>query len=291
MSTEFAKEHLREHLVGLLVSPVADGFWSICDSAKELCQRNGQLDQVLRTFQNMLTRIPEWSETTLNTEVERIVKVSGCNYMDDLLMGVFISYMKSFASLHYRGSQSELKIEFERPSIAKFVHELYKHSARKMWQMAYYFKTVGVTSEQQARNRQDIEKVITECMEQVIRSFLPWEAIAKKYFSEDDDVPSITASTPVKVQHAPETPKPAVVNQVKFEDDSPESESESDSEDEEEEENRGELKVGDEVAEIDFEDLDKKEEEHVLPPPPAEENDDPLKDMESKAQDTLVLNL
>ena len=291
MSTEFAKEHLREHLVGLLVSPVADGFWSICDSAKELCQRNGQLDQVLRTFQNMLTRIPEWSETTLNTEVERIVKVSGCNYMDDLLMGVFISYMKSFASLHYRGSQSELKIEFERPSIAKFVHELYKHSARKMWQMAYYFKTVGVTSEQQARNRQDIEKVITECMEQVIRSFLPWEAIAKKYFSEDDDVPSITASTPVKVQHAPESPKPAVVNQVKFEDDSPESESESDSEDEEEEENRGELKVGDEVAEIDFEDLDKKEEEHVLPPPPAEENDDPLKDMESKAQDTLVLNL
>lgn len=291
MSTEFAKEHLREHLVGLLVSPVADGFWSICDSAKELCQRNGQLDQVLRTFQNMLTRIPEWSETTLNTEVERIVKVSGCNYMDDLLMGVFISYMKSFASLHYRGSQSELKIEFERPSIAKFVHELYKHSARKMWQMAYYFKTVGVTSEQQARNRQDIEKVITECMEQVIRSFLPWEAIAKKYFSEDDDVPSITASTPVKVQHAPESPKPAVVNQVKFEDDSPESESESDSEDEEEEENRGELKVGDEVAEIDFEDLDKKEEEHVLAPPPAEENDDPLKDMESKAQDTLVLNL
>jgi hypothetical protein len=288
MSTEFAKAHLREHLVGLLVSPVADGFWSIYDSSKELCERNGQVDQILRTFQNMLTRIPEWSENTLSLEVERIIKVSGCRYMDDLLMGVFISYMKSFASLHYRGSQSELKIEFERPSFAKFVHELYKHSARKMWQMAYYFKTVGVPSEQQARNRQEIEKVITECMEQVIRSFLPWEAIAKKYFAEDDDVPAIT-SMPIKVQHAPETPTMAT-NQVKFED-TPESDSdsESESEAEQEEEERGELKVGEETAEIEFEDLDKPVE---LPEPePEVKEEDPLKEIEGKMGDTLVLNM
>ena len=286
MSTEFAKTHLREHLVGLLVSPVADGFWSIYDSAKELCERNGQLDQVLRTFQNMLTRIPEWNEATLQTEVERIVKVTNCRYMDDLLMGVFISYMKSFASLHYRGSQSELKIEFDRPSVGKFIHELYKHSARKLWQMAYYFKTVGVTSEQQARNRQEIEKVVTDCMEQVIRSFLPWETIAKKYFSEDDDAPSV----PIKVQHAPETPKSSPpVNQVKFED-TPEPESESDSESEEDEENRGELKVSEETAEIEFEDLDKPVE---LPQPKADvkEEDDLLKEIEGKMGETLVLNM
>jgi hypothetical protein len=284
MSTEFAKTHLREHLVGLLVSPVADGFWSIYDSAKELCERNGQLDQVLRTFQNMLTRIPEWNEATLQTEEERIVKVTNCRYMDDLLMGVFISYMKSFASLHYRGSQSELKIEFDRPSVGKFIHELYKHSARKLWQMAYYFKTVGVTSEQQARNRQEIEKVVTDCMEQVIRSFLPWETIAKKYFAEDDDTPSV----PIKVQHAPETPKsPSPVNQVKFED-TPEPESDSDSESEEE--NRGELKVSEETAEIEFEDLDKP----VEPPQPkadVKEEDDLLKEIEGKMGETLVLNM
>jgi hypothetical protein len=298
MSTEFAKEHLREHLVGLLVGPVSDGFWSICDSAKELCNRNGQLDQVLRTFQNMLTRIPEWSETTLNTEVERIVKVSGCNYLDDLLMGVFISYMKSFASLHYRGSQSELKIEFDRPSVGKFIHELYKHSARKMWQMAYYFKTVGVSSEQQARNRQDIEKIVMDCMEQVIRSFLPWESIAKKYFSEDDVVPvtAPSASLPIKVQHAPETPKSSpTINQVKFEDDvaEPQADSDSDSdsdsgsEDESGDDTRGQLLVGEETAEIDFEDLDAVKASE----PSKKEEDDPLKDMESKAQDTLVLNM
>ena len=294
MSTEFAKEHLREHLVGLLVSPVADGFWSIHDSAKDLCDRNGQPDQILRTFQNMLTRIPEWSDSTLSTEVERILKVTNCKYMDDLLMGVFIAYMKSFASLHYRGSQSELKIEFERPSFAKFIHELYKHSARKMWQMAYYFKTVGVSSEQQARNRQDIEKIVTECMEQVIRSFLPWEAIAKKYFSEDDDVAQ-SASLPVHIEHAPEEPVKkagSVPTQVKFEDDVPEPESESDSESGSEsgDDGRGELKVSEEVAEIEFEDMDKPEEpkKDVVE---KEVDDDPLKEIEKKAGDTLVLNM
>jgi hypothetical protein len=294
MSTEFAKEHLREHLVGLLVSPVADGFWSIHDSAKDLCDRNGQPDQILRTFQNMLTRIPEWSDSTLSTEVERILKVTNCKYMDDLLMGVFIAYMKSFASLHYRGSQSELKIEFERPSFAKFIHELYKHSARKMWQMAYYFKTVGVSSEQQARNRQDIEKIVTECMEQVIRSFLPWEAIAKKYFSEDDDVAQ-SASLPVHIQHAPEEPVKkagSVPTQVKFEDDVPEPGSESDSESGSEsgDDGRGELKVSEEVAEIEFEDMDKPEEpkKDVVE---KEVEDDPLKEIEGKAGDTLVLNM
>jgi hypothetical protein len=291
MSTEFAKEHLREHLVGLLVSPVADGFWSIHDSAKDLCDRNGQPDQILRTFQNMLTRIPEWSDSTLSTEVERILKVTNCKYMDDLLMGVFIAYMKSFASLHYRGSQSQLKIEFDRPSFAKFIHELYKHSARKMWQMAYYFKTVGVSSEQQARNRQEVEKIVTECMEQVIRSFLPWEAIAKKYFSEDDE-PVQSASLPVHVEHAPEEPvvkkAGASSTQVKFEDEVPESDSDSGSDDGSEsgDDGRGELKVGDETAEIEFEDMDK--------PAAVTETvneDDPLKEIEGKMGETLVLNM
>ena len=158
--TEVAKIQLREHLSTLLVPRVGEGFWSIYDNAKSVCERNQQIDQILRTFQNMLTKIPEWSETNLTEEVERVLRISKCTYMDDLLMGVFLSYMKSFASLHYRGTSSSIKVEFERPNITKFIHELYKHSARKLWQVAYLFKTIGVTSEQQARNRQEIELVV-----------------------------------------------------------------------------------------------------------------------------------
>lgn len=250
--SDFAKTHLRDHLGSLIVSPVSEGFWSIYDSAKELCQRNEQMDQVLRTFQNMLTRIPEWTDSTLTTEVERIVTVTKCNYIDDLLMGVFISYMKSFASLQYRGTQSELKIEFDRPTLGKFVHELYKHSARKMWQTAYLFKTVGVTSEAQARNRQEIEAIVSSCLEQVIRGFLPWESITKKYFNQTDSVPE------------PE-PEPEVEEKktVSF--------GEEDSEDSEEDAPK--LLVGTEDATIEF------------------EEEDPLKELERRATESLVLNL
>lgn len=276
--TEFAKVHLREHLGGLIVPPISEGFWSVYTASKELCERNGQHDQILRTFQNMLTRIPEWSDSTLATEVDRIMKVSKCTYLDDLIMGVFIAYMKSFASLHYRGNSSQIKIEFERPSVAKFVHELYKHSARKLWQVAYLFRTYGVPSEQQARNRQDIEKIILECMEQVIRGFLPWEAIAKNYFVETpSDVPVVA-------------PPPGPARTVQFEE---ENEEESDDEEEEEypeEEAPPKLALSEEVGTIEVQDLDEKPQVVELP---VSEEVDPLKEIESKVTEgeSLVLNL
>lgn len=272
--TEFAKVHLREHLGGLIVPPISEGFWSIYTSSKDLCDRNGQPDQILRTFQNMLTRIPEWSETTVATEVDRILKVSKCTYMDDLIMGVFISYMKSFASLHYRGNSSQIKIEFERPSIAKFIHELYKHSARKLWQVAYVFRTQGISSEQQARNRQEIEHIILNCMEQVIRAFLPWEAIAKNYFVETPtDVPIVQQESPTRT--------------VMFE----EEDNDSEEEDQEEEEIPPKLTVSEEVGTIEVEDLDEKTHDVVLPE--VQEEVDPLQEIESKVSqgDSLVLNL
>ena len=283
-STEFAKTHLREHLVSLIVPPVSDGFWSIYDSAKEVCERNGQLDQVLRTFQNMLTKIPEWTETTLNAEVDRIIKITKCSYMDDLLMGVFISYMRSFASLHYRGSSSEIKIDFNRPSFGKFIHELYKHSGRKLWQVAYHFKTLGVSSEQQARNRQEIEEIVTNCMEQVVRGFLPWEAIAKKYFADEEvaeEQPAIKEEEPVK-----EEPKH---QKVKFDD----LEEEDDEDEDDDEESLPNIKVSDEVAELEFKDLDEKPEPKVVEVkiPEIPKQEDEMENFETRATDSLVLNL
>jgi hypothetical protein len=256
-----------------LVPQVADGLWSLYDNARELCERNRQIDQTLRTFQNLLTQVPGWSEETLQTELDRIVEASGCEYMDDLLMGVFIAYMKSFASLHYRGNSDRIKIDFERPSVAKFIHELYKHSARKLWQVAYLFRTIGTTSEQQARNRQDIEKIITECMEQVIRAFLPWEAIAKNYFVDaPTDVPIVAPSEPS-------------TKSVSFE----EEEAESDSEEEDEDDEPPKLNLSEEEATIEIKDLDKPQ-EVVLPE--IKEEVDPLAEIDQKvSEETLVLNL
>jgi hypothetical protein len=263
--TDFAKTHLRDHLATLLIPPVSEGFWSIHKTSKELCERNGQADQILRTFQNMLTKIPEWTDSTLQTEVDRIVKTTKCTYLDDLVMGVFIAYMKSFTNLHYRGTASHVDIDFDRPTMAKFIHELYVQSARKLWQVAYLFKTGGISSEQQARNRQEIDQLILERLEHVIRSFLPWESIAKQ-FSE-----------------TPAPPPSSSGNRVTFDD---EDSSEEEYEDSDVESVPPPLNMTEESASIDFESLDAKEEE-----PEPETPVDPMKEIESKIDSSLVLNL
>jgi hypothetical protein len=253
--SEFAKTHLRDHLASLLIPPIAEGFWSIHTSAKELCERNGQNDQILRTFQNMLTKIPEWSDLTLSTEVQRIEKVTKCTYLDDLIMGVFISYMKSFASLQYQNNSNQIEIEFDKPSLAKFIHEMYIHSARKLWQTAYLLNT-NVTTEVQARNRQEVERCISQCLEQVIRGFLPWQAITKKYFNNTEP-PAIETDDESDTESEPEPTKT-----VTFEEPDP-----------------PKLTLSEENAVLD------------VPEETPEEKVDVTNELTKKVEETLVLNL
>ena len=113
MSTEFVKQSLRENLSRTLIPHIADGLWSIYDNAKTACIRNKQPGETLKTFQNLLTRVPQWTDEILNAEVSRIEKVSKCEYMEDLLLGVFVSYIRAFASLQ-QSDEAHVNIEFDR---------------------------------------------------------------------------------------------------------------------------------------------------------------------------------
>jgi hypothetical protein len=243
MSTEFVKQTLRENLSRVLVPHVADGLWSIYDNAKIAAERNKQPDQTLTTFQNLLTRVPQWSDEILNKEVDRIAKVSKCDYIDDLMLGVFVSYIRAFASLQQVDS-AHVDIHFERPSVEKFVHSFYKASARASWSAAYLFKTIGVSSEQQARNRRDIETLLGTCLNEVIDSFIPWKDVSKAYFRAP-----VTAAAP--------TPTPAAEPEPRSDTPMPEApklsfgqnevvEFETDDEDDEEEE-RPRIALGEDV--------------------------------------------
>ena len=208
MSTEFVKSSLRENLTRVLVPHVADGLWSIYDSAKNACERNGQPDQILKTFQNLLTQIPKWSPETLQKEVDRIALASKCEYLEDLLLGVFVSYIRAFATLQ-QAEKAHVDIDFTRPSVKTFVHRLYNQAARLAWSSAYLFKTLGVTSEQQARNRRDIETMIGDAMNEVIDSFIPWKDISRAYFQSQASVEAAPAEAPAPVSAPTPAPAPA----------------------------------------------------------------------------------
>jgi hypothetical protein len=209
MTTDFVKQSLRENLSRVLIPHVADGLWSIYDNAKVACIRNKQPGETLKTFQNLLTRVPQWTDEVLDTEVSRIEKASKCEYMDDLLLGVFVSYIRAFASLQ-QSEETHVNVHFERPTLSKFVFTLYKSAARKCWSNAYLFKTIDVSSEQQSRNRRDIETMLGGTLDEVIDSFIPWKEISKAYFQAKGTTVKPDTPRPEPVPEAVPVAKPAL---------------------------------------------------------------------------------
>jgi hypothetical protein len=207
MSTDFVKQTMRENLSRVLVPHIADGLWSVYDNAKSACERNKQPEMTLQTFQNLLTRIPQWNDDILHKEVDRIVAASKCDYLEDLQLGVFVSYIRAFASLQ-QNEKAHVDIRFDRPSVPVFIHAFYKLAARKSWTQAYLFKTIGVSSEQQARNRRDIETMLETCMNEVVDSFIPWRDISKAYFQAREERDT---QVETKVSKAPSAPPPTPV--------------------------------------------------------------------------------
>lgn len=266
MSTEFVKQTLRENLSRILVPHIADGLWSIYDNAKTACERNKQPEKTLQTFQNLLTRIPTWTDETLKTEVSRITIASKCDYIDDLLLGVFVSYIRAFASLQ-QADTTHVNVHFDRPSTESFIHSFYKMAARKSWSAAYLFKTIGVSSEQQARNRRDIEAMLEGTMNEVIDSFIPWRDISKAYFQAKEEAVAAAVVVPQKsVTKFEETPK---VHEF-----------ETDDEESEEEEEIPPVKLGEDIT-LSKEDVEGDDASSV----------DTETELEQKMSETVSLNL
>jgi hypothetical protein len=253
MNSEFVKQSLRENLARTLVPHVADGLWSIYDSAKSACERNRQPEKTLQTFQNLLTRIPAWTEEILTKEVDRILTASKCDYIEDLLLGVFVSYIRAFAALQ-QAESSHVQIDFDRPSLSKFIHAFYKLAARKSWSNAYLFKTIGVTSEQQARNRRDIETMLETTLSETIDGFIPWRDISKAYFQARAPEPAPPVLPPPEPEQVPETKPP-----VQFAEANDVHEFETDDESETEDEGPPPIKLGEDIKLDEFADDDSED--------------------------------
>ena len=245
MSTEFVKQSMRDNLTRVLVPHVSDGLWSIYDNAVKACERNGQMEKTLQTFQNLLTRVPQWNTETLDKEVDRIIQTSKCDYIEDLLLGVFVSYIRAFATLQ-QSEATHVNIEFERPSVSKFIHSYYIACARKCWSQAFLFKTIGgVSAEQQARNRRDIDTLLEVTVSEVIDSFIPWREISRAYFHAKDVAAASApapAAPPVTFEEKPKV--------VEFETDDEEEEESDGSEDDD----RPKISLGEDIKLDDDED-------------------------------------
>ena len=255
---QFAKRHIRNRFSLMVLPHVSEGIWSVYENARTICEKNDQMDQVLKTFQNLLTRIPVWTDDVLQTEVKRIVAASKCSYLEELLTGVLLTYLRAFAAIQYRSTQDSVEVEFERPPLPRFIHEYYKEVARRCWEHAYLFRTIGVPTEQQARNRKQIDEMLDAAFDTVLDSFLPWQSIVNTYFSvQDAPAPSADVIQPTEsVVPAPSAaPEPEPEKKVAFEGDDEDAEDL----DEETDDEHPKIHLSDETLELDLGAVDEDE--------------------------------
>ena len=172
-----AKLEYTNQLIDTLTPHFFDGIKSIYDEAKTVNNVNKN-QSITLLFRNFLEKVPSWSNVIVETETDRIIKITDCDWMDDLITAVFISHTKILTSIG--ANPTNANIDLVIPKTTNFIHKCYINIAREMWKNPYLFNEYIVASEYQ-KNMRTVEIIIKESMENTIRQLLPIKEILKQH--------------------------------------------------------------------------------------------------------------
>ena len=172
-------------LINLITCHIIDGFRSIFNESLQLCQNNDEPDKYLMTYQNLLSRIPNWNQSIITSEKERIMIKSKCSYLEDLVTCVHIIQLKILSCVRV-GSDNK-KINISIPDFTLFLHKIYINIARKLYSNIYLFELDIPPLEQQRRNR-EFELLVQTSIMNTIRDNLPVEQLLRQYIDETQEV-------------------------------------------------------------------------------------------------------
>ena len=199
-----AKNEYSCRLLSILSPVVIDGVKSIFNDAERLCIENDENDKYLMTFQNFLSRVPKWNDSIIQDECRRIISVTGCNYLEDLLTCVHIAQLKILTSV--RVSQKQKKIDLDIPKLETFIHQVYTAFARKLYKNVYLFEKI-ITPLQYQKNMRECEILCKESILEVIRSSIPVEKILRSYIDETVDEEVVHEITEKEIEKEVDIPK------------------------------------------------------------------------------------
>ena len=174
-------------LLNIFTPLIIEGIRSIFDESIQLCSSNGEMDKYLMTFQNFISRIPKWNATIIESEKKRIIENSHCIYLEDLISCVHIIQLKTLTAV--RVGQKQKKIDLEIPKLDVFIHKIYIHTARKIYQNVYLFE-MNISPLNKQKNNRELELLVKESILNAIRDSIPIDTILKAYIDEtvEEDV-------------------------------------------------------------------------------------------------------
>jgi hypothetical protein len=172
-----------ERLTYILIPHINEGIKSIFNEALKMCIENNEPVKYLMTFQNLLSKIPQWNSVIIQEEVQRIITKSGCNYINELITCVHIIQLKVLTCIRVGNKQK--KIDISIPKLDHFIHSVYIQVARKIYANVYLFERgAGISPLQTQKNNREIETIIRECIMITIRESIPTEQIVRAYLDE-----------------------------------------------------------------------------------------------------------
>jgi hypothetical protein len=176
-----SKNEWGARILTILTPLIAEGFQSIFDESLKLCKENNEMDKYLMTFQNLIRRIPQWNPLIVEQEKKRIIERSGCSYLEDLITCVHIIQLKILTAM--RAGQKQKKIDITIPKLNDFIHNVYVHTARKLYKSIYLFE-LNIPPLQKQKYNREFEILIQESILNAIRDSIPIESILRAYMDE-----------------------------------------------------------------------------------------------------------
>jgi len=176
-----ARNEWCSRLVSLFTPLVDEGIRSIFNEAWKMCIENDEMDKYLMTFQNLISRIPQWNAGIIEEERKRIIERSGCNYLEELITCVHIIQLKVLTCIRVGNKQK--KIDISIPKLDSFIHKVYVHTARKIYSNVYLFEK-NISPLQVQKNARELDMIIQECVLTTIRESIPTEEIIRAYMDE-----------------------------------------------------------------------------------------------------------
>ena len=183
-----AKMEYTNQLIDILTPQLFDGIKSIYDEAK-LVYKINKTEPITLLFRSFLEKVPSWNNVIIETETERIITMSSCDWLDELITAVFISHTKILTCIGENRTNNNIDLTI--PKIINFIHKCYINIAREMWKNPYLYNENVIASEYQ-KNMRTCEEIIKESIENTIRQLLPIKEILKTHLNTYESNKNIT---------------------------------------------------------------------------------------------------
>ena len=193
-----AKTEYTKQLTNILTPLIKEGFNQLYEDACNFREttKDPRFDDYseLQIFQDYLRKIPKWNQDIIDIETKRIKNKSRCEYLEDLIGAVFVSYAKVLSAIRLRNPTSQMKLKI--PKLTNFIHKCYIEASRNIYQNVYLFDNEDISYIEKQKNTRDINNIIKDAIIDAVRKLMPIKDIiqtylGKMYEDEETDISTI----------------------------------------------------------------------------------------------------